>query len=85
MGWLRSIAKYLPMAWIGIKALWAMYKARLRQEGLRDALKNERDRRIRLERNKRLADRLDDSPADRLARFRLEREQRASDDKKRQP
>jgi hypothetical protein len=69
MGWLRNIAKYLPYAWIGIKVLWQMYKANIRQEAFRDALRNERKRRLDAEREMALRDRLDDSVDERRERI----------------
>ena len=80
MGWLasfvnvmKSVGKYIPMAWMGVKVLWSMYKAKVKQEGFRDALEAERNRRIELERRAALADRLDDTIAERVERIRRER------------
>ena len=82
MGWLKNVLRYLPMIWLGIKTLWSMYKAHLRQEGLRDALKSERDRRIKAQRDLDLRDRVDD-PVDvrreRIRREAAEREKARSD------
>jgi|GEM_PF-5983636 len=69
MSWLKNIARYLPYAWMGIKVLWSMYKAKVRQEGFREALNNERKRRLDAEREVALRDRLDDSVDERRERI----------------
>lgn len=76
MGWLRGAIKYLPLAWIGVKTLWAMYKARLQQKGFRDALESERNRRIKAEAQNKLSARRDDPIDDRVARIKREAEAR---------
>jgi len=43
---LKLLVKILPMAVLGIKAAFAMWKARIKQKALKEALENERDRRI---------------------------------------
>lgn len=47
---LKAIWKYTPYFWLGVRTLFALWKARLQQKAVRDALEKERDRRISAER-----------------------------------
>lgn len=47
---LRAIARYAPYFWMGAKALFALWKARLQQKAVKDALDKERERRLAAER-----------------------------------
>ena len=83
MGWLsnilartKEILRYVPMAWMGIKILWACYRSKIKQEGFRDALESERKRRIQAERDRDIERRLAGTMDERRERIRKEAELR---------
>ena len=80
MKWLKDVVRYLPYLWMGVKVLWSMYKARQRQIGFRDALREERRKRLEAERDLELADRMDDPIAERRARVEREAREEANSD-----
>ena len=47
---LRAIVRYAPYFWMGARALFALWKARLQQKAVKDALEQERERRLAAER-----------------------------------
>lgn len=47
--WIKDIVKYLPHIITGIKVMWALYRAKVKQEGFSEALKQQRELRIEAE------------------------------------
>lgn len=47
---LRAIFRYAPYFWLGVRTLFELWKARLRQKAVHDALEKERERRLAAER-----------------------------------
>lgn len=83
MAWLRKagqVLKYLPYVLALVKVSWTLYRAKIKQEGFRDALEEERNKRIDLERDVSVADRLNGTIAERRKRAVREAAERASRD-----
>lgn len=64
----KTIARYAPYFWMGAKALFALWKANLRQKAVKDALENERERRLAAERELGLSESRAGTVADRADR-----------------
>ena len=64
--WLKDAIKYLPYAWLGIKVMWQLYRAKVKQEGFREALKQQREMRVEAERQLNLERRRAKSDDERL-------------------
>ena len=46
----KTIVRYAPYFWLGIRTIFELWKARLKQKAVRDALDKERERRVAVER-----------------------------------
>lgn len=64
--WLKDAIKYLPYAWLGIKVMLQLYRAKVKQEGFREALKQQREMRVEAERQLNLERRRAKSDDERL-------------------
>ena len=58
---LKDVVKYLPQVLMVIKFGWSMYRAKIRAEGMKDALKHARDAKVEAERELVLARRSNES------------------------
>ena len=65
---LRAIVRYAPYFWMGARALFELWKANLRQKAVKDALEQERARRLAAERELGLSQSRAGTVADRLDR-----------------
>ena len=61
MDWIRKALKYGPAIWAAMKIIWTLYKSKVKQDGYREALKDEQRKHVAAEARNELSDRLSGS------------------------